>query len=725
MHVSRDFYATMDSQMSVFCDDALELISDSDKYWWLVRDPHSGQSGYIPSEIVMTPHEHEARLNRNKNQELTRLRSSDLERASPWRSSQAHWQEPSSPAGDIRNSFPGGAPDSSAQTAEIGDQQEQQQLWSRSGFARRSTTPLRSAPAVSRHKKTVSFSERKPVEHHFAVEDSASSTNSEEGELLARRTAGLTVGGDDCDEHENGHGADDGASQEPLSPSPVGFYAQNVDPIVEELLEKEFGKPELGSPGAGGLECASPMGLPPLAPVPQANRMAATTGSARHCTPPPKFTPPPPEVDTFDDMREIIAAGEGVQGRGLGKIGTIITSSVVKRPASKLKKCIGKLWKAQEARRSVSRPRPVPPQKGQLLKIYAGNFSSVQGYKTILVEEEATMAEVADKSVEKFGLNGDRFNYMLSVVHYESHEILQVSAAHTLGMVIELAKRATLMEGDFAPQTDASMSRLGRRTRKQQTRIMRMCKSAVGHPGPHGASRATGFSCIASPVMQVLGEADLERDPKSDFVTHYKFVLNRWLDGPTPNAPFYLRVQMQLGHSGRPSSGAAGSTAAAGGVLNDGLGSHPARSPSPGMALASSGGKTLRSPLAPSSASLPAGLQGLMDDAKAQGNAKMLVNTSMSVAELCRAALASLEISAQVPGVKYDLFLSSGGAGSATAGPHAGGKGAGPRDRIYLSKDMTVQDILHLRPLVDPSGLVIVLQPVVDTYGKPLATQRS
>lgn len=236
---------------------------------------------------------------------------------------------------------------------------------------------------------------------------------------------------------------------------------------------------------------------------------------------------------------------------------------------------------------------------------------------------------------------------------------------------------------------------------------MRMCKTAIGYGNPNGSSAMNAFSCIASPVVQALGEAELERNPESDFVTHYKFVLNRWLDGPAPSAPFYLRVQMQLSHYGRPSSSTPGV------VLNDSLGFLSATRPSTS--------KTPRSPLSQSNA-LPTGLQNSTDDVKLQGNLKMLVNTSMSVAELCRAALASLDISAQVPGVKYDLFLSSSNNSSASSGNANGANSnaskGGSRDRIYLSKDMTVQDILHLRPMIDPSGLVIVLQPVVDTYGK-------
>jgi hypothetical protein len=302
-------------------------------------------------------------------------------------------------------------------------------------------------------------------------------------------------------------------------------------------------------------------------------------------------------------------------------------------------------------------------QNAQLLRIYAGNFTAVNGYKTILVDEDASMAEVADKACDKFGVIGDGFDYMLSVVHYDSHEILHVAANYSLATVIELAKRATLLEGQYAETTDKSISRLSRRLRKQQDKSIRLCKSAL--PSPSG----TG---LASPLfMQSLAE-ELTRDKESDFVTHFKFVLNRWLEGPAPTIPFYLRVQMAVGSTMARSLGA---LSAATGTAE----------------------KRPKSPITPKElkSAFPTA-----EDVKLQGTIKMLVNTSMSVAELSRAALSALDV-APVPGIKYELFFAS--------------KPAQTRDRIYLTKEMAVHDILHLRPLVDPSGLLLVLQPVVDS----------
>lgn len=72
MHlVVRDFYATMDEQLSVLAEDIVEVISDEDKYWLLVRETKSGQSGYIPGEIIQSMEEQEAHMNRIRNMTIT------------------------------------------------------------------------------------------------------------------------------------------------------------------------------------------------------------------------------------------------------------------------------------------------------------------------------------------------------------------------------------------------------------------------------------------------------------------------------------------------------------------------------------------------------------------------------------------------------------------------------------------------------------------------------
>ena len=582
--VARDFYATMDSQLSVFCDDTVELLSDADRHWWLVKEPVSGQTGYVPSEIVENEEEHEAKINRLRNVEATRLRESDLSAGgTPWRESPLK----ESPAEDASSP------------------------WSASGFARKRR--LCSA-TQARHRKTVSFSETKPVEHHFAVEESASSAEADE--LVA--------------------------PIEELSVSQPGYYDRNVDPLVDELLQREFGKPDpklrtgqelrTGQSLASGQESLRIETASVLSPAIEPNVAASSRQSEEHhqhnshskrASPLPSLPPARSSVEKQQSIRSMFEQSSR-KARALG--------------------VISRMWKGKQS---------APQIHGeQLLRIYAGNFTTVQGYKTMLMEEAASMTEVADKACEKFGVVGDGYDYMLSLVHYDSHEILQVAANYSLGTVIELAKRATLLEGNFSAITSQSLARLPKKLRKQQAKLVR-------------ASHGPG---LASPLVQ-LSVGELQRDCDSDFVTHYKFVLNRWLEGPGPTTPFYVKVQISNGSGG-------------GGLSSATADSAPRRPKSP------------RSPMSTRSQSLTP-----TDDVRATGGIKMLVNTSMTVAELTRAALVSLDIAA-VPGIRYELYLAN--------------RPGVARDHVYLTRDMVVSDMLHLRPMVDPSGLCLVLQPAVD-----------
>lgn len=555
MFVSRDFYATMDSQLSVFLDDRVELVSDSDRYWWLVREPLSGQIGYIPSDIVDTKDEHEAKINRQRNIELTRSRATDFQ----------------------DNLARGSSVDTSVERdASLG---REERPWSRSGFMKKST----SIKSVSGHKKSVSFSESKPMEHRFDADDAASyvSIDADLGRDLVQ--LGVVDGLDSSK------------------------YLQDADPAIDEALSRELGKSSLKDSREPAVE----------APFVESNHR-----------------------EGLDDEQQ-----------------------AKKQTTSFLSRLWGSKGKALQ-RKSTSE---------QLLRVYAGNFSAIHGYKTMLVDEEATAGEVADMACEKFGLASDGYDYLLSVVHHESHEILQISANYSLGTVIELAKRATLLESEFSPETEQSLSRLSKRLRRQHDRMLRQCKN-LAMPSP--TSSIISFGSISSlPRVQFLFE-NISRDSKSDFITHYKFVLNRWLDGPAPATPFYMKVQMVWGSQSRLMAGVVPETVKK---------SKKAQAAS------------RRLPMDPE--------MGVMlcpsHEVKLNGNTKMLVNTTMSVPELTRAAIIALEVTQRVPGIKYELYLAS--------------RPSSVRDRIYLTKEMSLHDVLQLRPVIDPSGLILVLQPTIDS----------
>lgn len=76
VRVSRDYFAKTSEEMSVFLDDELELLDDSNDNWWLLKDSKSGQIGYVPSKIVRTMNEIEAISNSFQNMQVSSLKNS-------------------------------------------------------------------------------------------------------------------------------------------------------------------------------------------------------------------------------------------------------------------------------------------------------------------------------------------------------------------------------------------------------------------------------------------------------------------------------------------------------------------------------------------------------------------------------------------------------------------------------------------------------------------------
>lgn len=754
VHIIRDHYATMDSQLTVACDDQVELLNDRDRYWWLVRDATSGRTGYVPADIVETAAEREARKNRERNVEITQVRPTDITAASmPWRRARADSQE-EHPGEELFGVTGGGS---------------KLATWQMSGFARRPVSGgahLRSAPAIEgntshtsstgatdgygggRHKKTVSFSKRQPEEHTIRQEEDA--------DIPDANTMIISGGGDSeaVDElsvqmasHAMGD-PEEGPLGSPVFPRDL----PPLDPIVEKLLEREFGKPlreeivptEEGQRTANGIveQRHEEDGCSLIDGSKYGMRMGGGDGSVeepshqlQHCRDQSHHlssnngrAPPTdeiisnasplsglPVITPFPTKDDELKSGQPIGGdKGDLEHYTFLEdhARATLKPASTNKgsrlarllsstKIFGRRktgaggMTAKDKSGTASSLASMPDQ--QLLRVYAGNFTSLHGYKTLLVEEACSMAEVAERACEKFTLINDGHDYVLNVVHFDTHEILPVAATTILASVIEMAKRATIMEGGFAPETGRSWARLPRTARRRHERRAKQHWQALvaSTPGPLGYGsgagagksypttpmtpgvKSTNFSCLASPVIQLAhaSEADLPRDRGSDFVTHYKFVLNRFLDGPAGTTPFYIKVQIMM----------------PGSMSRAGLGAYSVEEdPVPGNA---------RSPMPTRTSS---GLSVGAGTARIDGSvAKMLINTSMSVGELLRAALLALDVAPNVPGLKYEIYLAC--------------KPDNLRDRIFLTRDMVVHDILHLKPMVDPSGLTLVLQPVLDS----------
>ncbi|KAI8799935.1 hypothetical protein BJ742DRAFT_780911 [Cladochytrium replicatum] len=72
------FVANLEGQVCVLKGDSLELLDDSNSYWWLVKCIKTDEIGYIPAENVETPFERLARLNRQRNIEISAPNSEEI-----------------------------------------------------------------------------------------------------------------------------------------------------------------------------------------------------------------------------------------------------------------------------------------------------------------------------------------------------------------------------------------------------------------------------------------------------------------------------------------------------------------------------------------------------------------------------------------------------------------------------------------------------------------------
>ncbi|KAJ3220117.1 hypothetical protein HDU67_006873 [Dinochytrium kinnereticum] len=73
------FVANLEGQVCVLKGDSLELLDDSNSYWWLVKCIKTDEIGYIPAENVETPFERLARLNKIRNVQLASINAHDAE----------------------------------------------------------------------------------------------------------------------------------------------------------------------------------------------------------------------------------------------------------------------------------------------------------------------------------------------------------------------------------------------------------------------------------------------------------------------------------------------------------------------------------------------------------------------------------------------------------------------------------------------------------------------
>lgn len=70
LYARHTFVANLEGQVCVLKGDSMELLDDSNAYWWLVKTVKTDEIGYIPAENTETPFERLARLNSVKNVQM-------------------------------------------------------------------------------------------------------------------------------------------------------------------------------------------------------------------------------------------------------------------------------------------------------------------------------------------------------------------------------------------------------------------------------------------------------------------------------------------------------------------------------------------------------------------------------------------------------------------------------------------------------------------------------
>lgn len=147
-----------------------------------------------------------------------------------------------------------------------------------------------------------------------------------------------------------------------------------------------------------------------------------------------------------------------------------------------------------------------------LIRVYTGNFDSLlHGYKTFIVDESLTFDEFTQMVISTFDLDTDGFFYELNLVNHLTAEVVPLALDFTIEQVIELTKREGLAFSTKMPPP----------LRKAQKSALKRLKRA---------------------------QQSSERDKSSDYVTPFKFVLNR-IFSPSENVPIYVHVSLSYAMS--------------------------------------------------------------------------------------------------------------------------------------------------------------------------------
>lgn len=273
-----------------------------------------------------------------------------------------------------------------------------------------------------------------------------------------------------------------------------------------------------------------------------------------------------------------------------------------------------------------------------LIRVYTGNFDSLlHGYKTFIVDESLTFDEFTQMVIGTFDCDADGFFYELNLVNHLTAEVVPLALDFTIEQVIELTKREGL----------AFSTRMPPPLRKAQKSALKRLKRS---------------------------QQSSERDKSSDYVTPFKFVLNR-IFSPSENVPIYVHVSLSYTMT-EPSD-------ATDLIISSLFPSHQEQgNTNKSKKWFQKFKKNKKTP--PS-------------DSTRQSLHRLQVNSQDPLHMLIHLLLTSLNVPETLPGIAFEAFLPA----------------IHDAIELPLPVNMPIGEVMKIRPKLDQSQQVIIIRPVI------------
>lgn len=287
-----------------------------------------------------------------------------------------------------------------------------------------------------------------------------------------------------------------------------------------------------------------------------------------------------------------------------------------------------------------------------LIRVYTGNFDPVlHAYKTFIVDESLTFAEFTHMALCTFQLEMDQFNYEINLVNHLTAEIVALDTDFTIEQVIEITKREGL----------AFENQMPKELRKAQ-------KSALKR------------------LLKRKNDQLVSRDKSTDYVTPFKFVLNR-IYVPVESVPVYVHVS--LAYTCGPDQQNNSTNLLISSLFSE---NQPDRT---GDVTVEKKKKWFKTILSKKKEESPVSFSS-SNHLKQQVH-RILTMTHDPLHTLIHHLLESLQVPSTLPGIAFEAFLPA----------------IHDAIELPLPMNMPVGDVLRIRPKLDPAEQVIIIRPII------------